>query len=134
MATEPRSALIWPWFSILAATSATEPPVAVWMLPRLVMAERLSPSNTKSPAWNLSVEMSKVEATRDPTLTEDPAAKVIPAGLTRKTRPLAVMLPRISEGLPPTTRFKADAVDDGCTKRTLLPAPMEKLCQSTEKL
>ena len=32
--------------------------------------------------------------------------------------------------LSPTTRLRATESLDGCTKRTVLPAPIEKLCQS----
>ena len=52
-----------------------------------------------------------------------------PLGLTRKTLPLAVRLPRIADGSWPITRLRATDVLLGWTKATDSPAPIPKDCQ-----
>ena len=53
----------------------------------------------------------------------------MPLGLTKNTLPLAVKLPRMLEGLAPTTRLSATELLLGCTNWTDSPALMPKLCQ-----
>ena len=50
-------------------------------------------------------------------------------GLIRNTWPLEVRLPKIADASGPSTRFRATELLLGCTKTTLPPWPMEKLCQ-----
>ncbi len=73
--------------------------------------------------------MASVEATRPPTLTEAPLPNRMPLGLTRNTLPLDDRLPRMLDGLAPTTRFSATELLPGCTNCTDSPAWMPKLCQ-----
>ena len=73
--------------------------------------------------------MSIVEATRPPTSTCAPLPKAMPLGLTRNTRPLAEMLPRISEGMPPTTRFNTVDEAEGWLNTTYSLLPTENCCQ-----
>ncbi len=49
--------------------------------------------------------------------------------MTRKTLPLAVRLPRITDGSEPITRFNATEVLPGCRNCTDSPEPMLKLSQ-----
>src|SRR2546428_7834700 len=71
--------------------------------------------------------MERVVAKRPPTSTEALGAKSTPFGLVRKTWPLAVMRPKISDGLVPITRFSAMADELGWLKLTQALEPIEKL-------
>ena len=73
--------------------------------------------------------IERVDATRPPTSTCAVGANRIPLGLSRKTRPLAVSAPRMTEGSAPTTRLRRMAWADGCTMLTAWPAPTEKPSQ-----
>src|SRR5438128_12514121 len=73
--------------------------------------------------------MESVVAKRPPTSTEALGAKSTPFGLVRKTWPLAVMRPKISDGLLPVTRLSAMAEELGWLKLTQALEPIEKLCQ-----
>ena len=53
----------------------------------------------------------------------------MPFGLTRKTWPLEVRLPKMAEASGPSTRLRATDSRPGWTKTTLLSRPMEKVCQ-----
>ena len=53
----------------------------------------------------------------------------IPLGLTRNTRPLAVICPAISLVVLPVTRLSSADVAPGWLMSTRPPAPTEKLCQ-----
>ena len=77
------------------------------------------------------VLIASVEATMAPTLTCAVGVNSTPLGLSRNTWPLALMAPWITETSEPNTRLSATALAPGCTKFTVLPAPTEKLCQST---
>lgn len=57
----------------------------------------------------------------------------MPLGLIRYTCPFALRLPRIWLPLPPSTRFTAIALAEGCTKLTVSPLPMLKLFQFRER-
>src|SRR3989442_7749998 len=71
--------------------------------------------------------MERVVAKRPPTSTEALGAKMTPFGLVRKTWPLAVMRPKISDGLVPVTRFSAMAEELGWLKLTQALAPIENV-------
>src|SRR5207244_3981189 len=71
--------------------------------------------------------MERVVAKRPPTSTEALGAKSTPFGLVRKTWPLAVRRPKISERLLPTTRLRAIAEELGWVKLTQAFEPIEKL-------
>src|SRR3954468_14306058 len=78
--------------------------------------------------------MSRLEATRPPTLTWAPGANITPDGLTRKTWPLALSEPKMDEAPLPMTRFSATDAAPGCTNCMDWPAPMLKLCQLSTAL
>ncbi len=52
-----------------------------------------------------------------------------PLGLIKNTRPLEVKLPRISEGMPLTTRFKTDESVLFWRNRTASSCAIENSCQ-----
>ena len=82
------------------------------------------------PSMKAVGSMSRVVASSAPVFTTAPLPNTTPCGLTMKTWPLAVSVPRICvEPVMPTTRLSAMAELEGCTNCTLLPAPMLKLCQ-----
>ena len=65
-------------------------------------------------------------------LISAPAPKMMPSRLTRNTRPLASMVPRICEGpWPPVTRLRVIEVAFGCTNCVRSPVPMLNVCQLT---
>ena len=70
--------------------------------------------------------MSWVVATSAATSTCALRPKTMPLGLTIQTCPLALRRPRISDGLPPTTRFSAIDPADGCWKRVCSRSPTLK--------
>ena len=57
----------------------------------------------------------------------EPGPKRIPLGLMRNILPLAVRTPKIAEGSPPTTLFKAIELDEGWLNLTASQAAIEKL-------
>ena len=67
------------------------------------------PTKAYLPAIKSAFVMFIVEARIEPASTCAPGAKSTPAGLTRKTRPFAESVPKISEGFPPSTRFSRAA-------------------------
>ena len=73
--------------------------------------------------------IASVEATNPPTFTCEVGEKRTPLGLRRKTRPLAVREPWMTEGSAPTTRLSRTERAEGCSKWTVWPAPTEKLSQ-----
>src|SRR5882762_11915001 len=73
--------------------------------------------------------IERVVAKRLPTSTEALRAKRMPFGLLKKTEPLAVRRPKISDGLLPVTRFSAIAEELGWLKLTHALEPTEKLSQ-----
>ncbi len=77
----------------------------------------------------LASVMFSVDATSDPTLTDAPLPNRMPFGLTRNTLPLADRLPKIPEGLGPSTRLSATELLLGWMNWTASPAAMPKLCQ-----
>ena len=127
-ATVPRVASISPLLVTFGEIKAAY--LSAWMLPLLTILP------VASPRWNcrwsarksLSVTF-KVEATRPPTFTVEPAPKTTPLGLIRITCPLADNLPRITLGLAAMTRLRAMDPASGWLKTTDSPAPMSKLCQ-----
>ena len=56
----------------------------------------------------------------------------MPLGLDKNTWPLAFNVPKICDGLDPSTLFNATELDDGWTKLTVLPLPIEKLSHVIE--
>ena len=75
--------------------------------------------------------MLSVLATMPPTFTCAVGVNTTPFGLTRNTWPLAFSAPWITDTSGPSTRFNATESRPGWLNVTLLPLPMEKLCQST---
>ncbi len=74
--------------------------------------------------------MFSVEATRPPTSTFAVGENITPAGLTRKTRPVAFNCPKISDAPPPAlTRFRATDETEGWWKLTWALEPMLKVFQ-----
>src|SRR5579859_6232640 len=73
--------------------------------------------------------MSWVLATRPETSSTAPRPNRMPLGLMRNTWPLALMLPRMLEGMPPMTRFSTTAELSGCRNCTYSFAPTENCCQ-----
>src|SRR6266404_2643708 len=71
--------------------------------------------------------MERVVAKRPPTSTDALGANSTPFGLVRKTWPLAVRRPKISDGLFPRTRLSAIAEELGWAKLTQAPEPIEKV-------
>ena len=71
----------------------------------------------------------RVEATRPPTLTSEPAPNNMPLELSMNTWPLALRLPRIWLAFWPSTRLSAIEVALGWLNRTVSLAAMPKLCQ-----
>ena len=69
-----------------------------------------------------------VVATSDPTSTCAVRPNSTPLGLVRKTLPVLVSLPKISDGAVPVTRLSATP-PVGCWKCTLAALPMLKLSQ-----
>src|SRR5262249_6390471 len=74
-------------------------------------------------------EMSRVEATRPPTLTCALLENSTPAELTMKTRPLAFNAPEMTLVSLPMTRLRATAELFGWTKLTVSLGAIEKPCQ-----
>src|SRR5579859_346812 len=81
------------------------------------------------PAMKSAVLMSWVLATRPATSRLAPGANRMPFGLIRNTWPLAVMLPKMLEGLEPITRFSTMAELFGWMYCTYWSAPTENCCQ-----
>src|SRR5438045_5111114 len=71
--------------------------------------------------------MESVVAKSPPTSTEALGANSTPFGLVRKTWPLEVRRPKISDGLVPVTRFSATEEALGWLKLTQALEPIEKL-------
>ena len=88
-------------------------------------------SGVSDPAMNASSAISSVEAVNPAALTLPVLVMRMPLGLTRNTRPLAVMRPAISLVAVPVTRFSRAAVASGWRMSTLASAPTEKLRQLT---
>jgi hypothetical protein len=70
--------------------------------------------------------MFAVEATRPPTSIREWGPNRMPFWFSNSTLPLALSEPRISEGLPPVTRFKVQELRPGCRKLVVSPEPIEK--------
>src|SRR5215472_16634987 len=74
-------------------------------------------------------EMSRVEATRPPTLTCDPRVKSTPAELTMKTCPFAWSAPEMTLCSLPRTRLSVADALLGWLKLTVSDGAMEKPSQ-----
>ena len=98
-------------------------------MPRLMTAPLPAPVKTWFPDIKLASLMLIVDATRPPTLTDEPLPNKMPLGFSRNTVPLEVRLPIITDGSAPNTRFNATELLPGCTNCTEWSAPMLKLCQ-----
>jgi len=117
-----------------APISTTEPPPAAAMRPRFCTDAVLLSSRSKV-KWLLPlsrklaslVVMASVEATRPPTFTLAPWLNSTPLALTRKTRPLALSCPAMTDGSLPVTRLSRmlDA-PMFCQMLTASLAPIEK--------
>ena len=73
--------------------------------------------------------MRRVEAVKPAVSTTAPAPTAMPAGLTSTSRPLELSVPKMAEGSLPITRLIDRLAALGWSKRVLLPAGIEKLCQ-----
>nr|WP_231587165.1 hypothetical protein [Methylophilus sp. TWE2] len=105
MPTVPASALMLPWLLTLWAIKNTLPLLAL-RVPKLVMlASELPKKFIAPPSRNSLSFTSRVLAINAAVLMVAPLPTRIPLGLMRYTCPLELSVPRISEGLPPTTRF-----------------------------
>src|SRR5580704_8304072 len=75
------------------------------------------------------VLMSRVLAVRPDTSRFEPGANRMPLGLIRNTWPLALISPKMLEGLLPVTRFRITEELLGWLNCTYSLAPMENCCQ-----
>ena len=73
--------------------------------------------------------MFKVDATSPATSTRASRPNSTPYGFNSHTAPLLLSRPAICDGSFPSTRLSTWLEALACSKRTLWPAPMEKLCQ-----
>ncbi len=73
--------------------------------------------------------MPSVEAANEPVLTTPDLVMTMPLGLTSSTVPGALMVPAMVEGVLLVTRFRVDELAPGWRKLTVLPWPIEKVCQ-----
>ena len=129
-ATVPFFATMTPLFSTSGASIATRPLFSATICPWLMTLPSFPAfTNAKRPDMKSGLEIFMVEATRLPTLICEPGAKSTPPGFTRKTRPFALIAPKICEGDPPTTRFKIAEAAFGCRNWTRSLAAILKLCQ-----
>ena len=130
-ATPPLAASMRPELRTVCAESrTTKPPSRATMCPWLMIAPSPLSESTHLPAESW-VALRAALATSPPTSTRAPAPKMTPFGLSRNTFPLELRLPRIWDWSLPMTRLMATESEPGWTKRTELPAPMLKDCQST---
>ena len=70
-----------------------------------------------------------MDVTSPATSTRAPWPNSTPFGFNSHTRPLLLRLPRIDDGSLPMTRLSTWLEAFACSKRTALPAPIEKLFQ-----
>ena len=73
--------------------------------------------------------MRRVDAVKPAVSTTAPAPTAMPEGLTSTRRPLELRVPKMAEGLLPTTRLIDRLAASGCWKWVVLPPGIEKLCQ-----
>ena len=126
----PSGAWIRPEFSMRGAISRTSPPVALRIVPALLMPPAPGVSVKRRRLFKKSAsDRRKVEATRPATSTCDPAPNTMPLGLIRNTRPLDCRLPRMTDGSTPVTRLSTWLVAFCCTKRVSSPRLMLNCCQ-----
>ena len=126
----PFLATMTPSLTTSLPRSATAPASAARSVPRLMTLPSFGvPTKAYLPAMKSAFVMFIVEAAIAPASTCAPGAKRTPAGLTRKTRPFAESVPKISEALPPSTRFKSAACAFGWKILTRSFAAILKLCQ-----
>ena len=115
-ATVPRLALMVPALRTPGATSAAKPPLEAVMLPKLTIEALPRPGMLKfiRPAMKSALRMSLVVARKPAVLITALRPNSMPSRLMMKTRPLAVMVPSITEGpSPPVTRFSVIDDDPG---------------------
>ena len=130
--TRPRRAAITPEFSTQGATSATRPPSAAVISPRLItkLEGFAAAEKFRRPAMKSSLPMFEVLAIRPRTSTRAVEVKITPLGLMSTILPLALSRPAMVERSPPVTRFKATESLDGWAKLVCSASPMLKLRQS----
>ena len=105
--------------------------IAPWLTtPAVLLAV---PVKWRDPAARSASAMSRVEATRPPTLTCEPTPKIRPWGLMRNTWPLAWRLPRMRLPLTSAMRLTAMAEALGWLKRTVSAAATSKVAQLSER-
>ncbi|MNI70361.1 hypothetical protein D3C73_1261710 [compost metagenome] len=93
-AISPWSALIEPKLTMDLPITITLPPLCASISPALEMRFPLEPTKRSGPPLRKSSWARSLAATTKlPTLTREDAPKEMPLGLTRNTRPLAVMFP-----------------------------------------
>ncbi len=131
--TLPTGATMTPDCETCPPSRPTKPPGAVRIVPPLeTLADAPLPEKLSRPALKSWFVIPSVEATKPPpTLTEPDGVMAIPLGLTTNTWPLAFRSPAMTEGLPPSTRFKIAALAPGCWMVTVLDPPIEKSFQLT---
>ncbi len=98
------------------ATSAAKPWLDAVMVPRLTIEASGRPGMLKfiRPAMKSSLRISLVEARKPAVLITALRPNSMPSRLMMKTRPLAVMVPSITEGpSPPVTRLSVIADELG---------------------
>ena len=107
-ATVPSCALMVPALRTPGATSAAKPPLCAVMVPKLTIEALPRPGMLKfiRPAMKSALRMSLVEARKPAVLITALRPNSMPSRLMMKTRPLAVMVPSITDGpSPPVTRL-----------------------------
>ncbi len=131
--TSPPGARMVPPLATCWPISSTSPAVAT-MSPWLVTAPRPAPLSVSTPPFMKALSvMSSDEATNEPpTFTTPPLPMKTPFWFSRKTLPVDVSVPKMSDWPPPMTRFSVAPWP--LAKLTLPPAPIEKVDQSITAL
>ena len=100
------------------------------MVPALVsLPSAPEPWKRMRPLMKSASLMLSVEAAKPATSITAPWPKAMPEGLIRKTRPLELSWPRISEGFWPTTRFSTPLAACCWMKRVISSFWIENCCQ-----
>ncbi len=111
------------------AISTTSPPRAT-MWPFTLSPPASAPSpNTRRPASASASLMRRVDAVKPAVSTTAPAPTAMPAGLTSTSLPLELSVPKMADGLLPSTRLIDVLAAVGCAKWVVAPGATPKLCQ-----
>ena len=133
-ATVPSRATTVPLLLTEPPSIATVPPCDAVIEPALLTGAADVPTKWKRPARKSASEILSVDAIIEPTFTEEPCAKITPAGLTRNTLPFACKRPAITLGSLPITRLSSVDVADGWAIVTASFLPIENEFQLTMAL